>query len=77
MGVLFSGSMLTNRVFASLIVVKAPKGVFRRRYQAMRRRKVLLMSALALTIANLVALPNILVALAELGGGGLRWQPVL
>jgi hypothetical protein len=43
----------------------------------MRRRKVLLMSALALMIANLVALPNILVALAELGGGGLRWQPVL
>jgi hypothetical protein len=76
MGVLFSGSMLTNRVFASLIVVKAPKGVFRRRYQAMRRRKVLLMSALALMIANLVALPNTLGALAELSGG-VKWQPVL
>jgi hypothetical protein len=56
--------------------VKAPKGVFRRRYQAMRRRKVLLMSALALTIANLVALPNILVALAELSVG-VKWQSVL
>ena len=61
--------MLTNWVFASLIGVEAPKG-FPRRYQAMRRRKVLLMSALALMIANLVALPNTLVALAELSAGG-------
>jgi hypothetical protein len=61
--------MLTNRVFASLIEVEAPKGLARRD-QAMRRRKVLLMSALVLTIANLVALPHTLDALAELSTGG-------
>ncbi len=38
----------------------------------MRRQKVLLMSVLVLTIANVVAMPHTLVALAELGGGG--WQ---
>lgn len=39
----------------------------------MRRQKVLLMSVLVLTIANVVAMPHTLVALAELGGGG-GWQ---
>jgi hypothetical protein len=38
--------------------------------EAMRRQKVLLMSVLVLTIANVVAMPHTLVALAELGGGG-------
>ncbi|GIV06934.1 MAG: hypothetical protein KatS3mg017_0136 [Fimbriimonadales bacterium] len=36
----------------------------------MKRRKVLLMSVLVLTIANVVALPTTLAALAELSGGG-------
>ena len=41
----------------------------------MRRQKVLLISALVLTVANLVALPHTLVALAELGGGAASPGP--
>jgi len=38
--------------------------------EARRRQKVLQMSALMLTIANLVMLPNTLAAIGELSGGG-------
>jgi len=44
--------------------------------EAMRRQKVLLMSVLVLTIANVVAMPHTLVALAELGGGGGNEPPI-
>jgi len=46
-----------------------------RRFRMMRRQKVLGVVALSLAVANLIALPDTLNAVAALRGGGQRWLP--
>ena len=62
-----------NRGFVSLIIAVAPKRAAQtthRRFRMMRRQKILGVVALSLAVANLVALPDTLNAVAALRGGG-------
>ena len=67
-----------NRGFVSLIIAVAPKRAAQtthRMYGTMRRQKILGVVALSLAVANLIALPDTLNAVAALRGGGQRWLP--
>jgi DNA-directed RNA polymerase specialized sigma24 family protein len=61
-----------------VVIVVAPKRAAQtthRRFRMMRRQKVLGVVALSLAVANLIALPDTLNAVAALRGGGQRWLP--
>ena len=67
-----------NRGFVSYITVVACQWVTEtthKRFRMMRRQKVLGVVALSLAVANLIALPDTLNAVAALRGGGQRWLP--